>query len=77
MANVSWSVQIPVSEPHPEDASQTGLCQKERHAQSNLMLHRHKISTDLLSTVKTLVGLAKSRSRSSGRTENMEILQLY
>lgn len=77
MANVSQSMQTLISEPYPEGASQIGLCQQERHAQSNLVLLRHKISTDLFSMLKTEVGLAKSKSRSSGRMGNTEIWRLY
>lgn len=70
-------MQTLISEPYSDDASQIGLYQQKRHAQSNLVLLRHKISTDLFSMLKMEVGLAKSRNRSSGRIGNKEIWQLY
>lgn len=70
MAGVSQSAQTLISEPYPEDVSQIGLCQQERHALRNPVLLRHRRSTDQFSRLETGVGLAKIRSRFSAKTGN-------
>lgn len=60
MTNVSWSVQTLISEPYPEDASQVGFCQQERHAQSNLAKGQTPLHEDSLQLWLHALGLVSS-----------------